>query len=74
VRVIHAMLPLLRRSPSARIVNVASNSAIFANATDPGSMFARSHDEGARVSVHWATIGDDGPTGGFFEEDGPLPW
>jgi hypothetical protein len=37
-------------------------------------MFARSHDEGARVSVHWATIGDDGPTGGFFEEDGPLPW
>lgn len=129
VRVIHAMLPLLRESPSPRIVNVASNSAIFAKATEPGSMFARSHesfaysatkaavnmltvkyanaflddpalahvkvnavtpgyvatelngfqgvrttDEGARVSVHWATIGDDGPTGGFFDEDGPLPW
>ena len=25
-------------------------------------------------SVHWATVGDDGPSGGFFEEAGALPW
>ncbi|NLU71408.1 SDR family oxidoreductase [Streptomyces sp. HNM0575] len=129
VRVIHAMLPLLRASSSARIVNVASDSAIFAKTTEKGSMFARSHEsfaysatktavnmltvkyanaflddpdlahvkinavtpgyvatdlndfkgvrsteEGARASVHWATVGDDGETGGFFNEEGPLPW
>ncbi|MEO3772625.1 SDR family oxidoreductase [Micromonospora sp. B9E7] len=129
VRVIHAMLPLLRRSPSARIVNLSSDSAIFAKATEKGSMFARSHesfaysaaktavnmltvkyanaflddpelahvkinavtpgyvatdlnnfkgvkstDEGARASVHWATVDDDGETGGFFDDNGPVPW
>jgi NAD(P)-dependent dehydrogenase (short-subunit alcohol dehydrogenase family) len=129
VRVIHAMLPLLRRSEAPRIVNVSSNSSLFHKTGHPESMFARSHesfvysaskvavnmltlkyanafrddpwsrhikvnavtpgyvatdlngfagvrttDEGARVSVHWATVGDDAPSGGFFEEDGPLPW
>jgi NAD(P)-dependent dehydrogenase (short-subunit alcohol dehydrogenase family) len=129
VRVIHAMLPLLRRSEAPRIVNVSSNSSLFHKTGDPESMFARSQesfvysaskaavnmltlkyanafrddpwsrhikvnavtpgyvatdlngfagvrttDEGARVSVHWATVGDDAPSGGFFEEDGPLPW
>ncbi|GAA4904669.1 NAD(P)-dependent dehydrogenase (short-subunit alcohol dehydrogenase family) [Nonomuraea thailandensis] len=129
VRVVHAMLPLLRRSPSPRIVNVSSDSATFANATEQGSMFARSHDsfaysatktavnmltvkyanaflddpdlahikinavtpgyvatdlngfkgvrsteEGARAAVHWATIGDDGETGGFFGDQGRVSW
>ena len=44
VRAIHAMLPLLRRSRSARIVNVSSDSAMFAKATEKGSMFALSHE------------------------------
>jgi NAD(P)-dependent dehydrogenase (short-subunit alcohol dehydrogenase family) len=129
VRVVHAMLPLLRKSPAARIVNVSSDSAMFAKATEKGSMFARSHesfaysatksavnmmtvkyanaflddpelahvkinavtpgyvatdlngfrgerstDEGARASVYWATVGDDGETGGFFDENGSVPW
>ncbi|GAA3078546.1 SDR family NAD(P)-dependent oxidoreductase [Pseudonocardia yunnanensis] len=129
VRVVHAMLPLLRRSPAARVVNVSSDSAMFAKATEKGSMFARSHesfaysatktavnmltvkyanaflddpelahvkinavtpgyvatdlngfrgvrstDEGARSSVYWATVGDDGETGGFFDDNGPVPW
>lgn len=30
--------------------------------------------QGAAVVVRLATLGDDGPTGGFFSEDGPLPW
>ncbi|MEV4824997.1 SDR family oxidoreductase [Micromonospora sp. NPDC049274] len=129
VRVIHAMLPLLRRSAAPRIVNLSSDSAIFAKATEKGSMFAHSHesfaysaaktavnmltvkyanaflddpelahvkinavtpgyvatdlnsfkgvkstDEGARASVYWATVGDDGATGGFFDDNGPVPW
>jgi hypothetical protein len=34
----------------------------------------RSTDEGARSSVYWATVGDDGETGGFFDDNGPVPW
>jgi hypothetical protein len=34
----------------------------------------RSTDEGARASVYWATVGDDGATGGFFDDCEPLPW
>ena len=29
---------------------------------------------GAEVAVRLATLGDDGPTGGFFRDDGPVPW
>jgi NAD(P)-dependent dehydrogenase (short-subunit alcohol dehydrogenase family) len=129
IRVIHAMLPLLLRATAPRIVNVSSDSAMFVNATDTGSMFARSHDsfvysatkaavnmltikyanafrddpytshikinavtpgyvatdlnafsgvrsieEGARASVHWAMVGEDAASGGFFDEDGRVPW
>ena len=31
-------------------------------------------EEGARASVHYALIGDEGPTGGFFNADGRLAW
>ncbi|WP_433294732.1 SDR family NAD(P)-dependent oxidoreductase [Pseudonocardia sp. CA-142604] len=129
VRVVHAMLPLLRKSPAARVVNVSSDSAMFTKATEKGSMFARSHesfaysatkaavnmltvkyanaflddpelahvkinavtpgyvatdlngfrgvrstDEGAGASVYWATVGADGKTGGFFDDNGPVQW
>ena len=30
--------------------------------------------EGARIVVELATLAPDGPTGGFFNEAGPLPW
>ena len=30
--------------------------------------------EGARIVIDLATAPDDGPTGGFFEENGPLDW
>ncbi|MGP4021292.1 hypothetical protein [Saccharopolyspora sp. 5N708] len=33
----------------------------------------RTTDEGARASVYWATVGDDGATGGFFNDEGRLP-
>jgi NAD(P)-dependent dehydrogenase (short-subunit alcohol dehydrogenase family) len=52
------------------------------NAANPGlvksalSRFAgeRGPEEGAKVIVHLATLPDDGPTGGFFEDGGETPW
>ncbi|MGH3644923.1 MAG: hypothetical protein ACRDUX_38570 [Mycobacterium sp.] len=34
----------------------------------------RSTDEGARTAVYWATVGDAGATGGFFDDSESLPW
>ena len=31
-------------------------------------------EQGAEVVVPYALLGDDGPTGGFFGEHGPVPW
>jgi NAD(P)-dependent dehydrogenase (short-subunit alcohol dehydrogenase family) len=30
--------------------------------------------EGARAIVAMARVGADGPTGGFFDDRGPVPW
>ena len=34
----------------------------------------RTVQEGARIIVELATLPDDGPTGGFFDDQGPVPW
>ncbi len=34
----------------------------------------RSVEEGAAIVVKMATIGDDGPTGGFFNDEGLIAW
>ncbi|GCE50357.1 NADP-dependent 3-hydroxy acid dehydrogenase YdfG [Thermosporothrix hazakensis] len=54
---------------------------IKVNAVDPGPTAtarnprgSRTPQQAARVAVHFATIADDGPTGGFFDENGSLPW
>ncbi len=121
----NAMLPLLRRSPAPRIVNVSSHAASLAvnadpdgpmaalpwsaayspsktalnaltvqyagelrkegflvNAVAPGFVDTDSNnhagfltpDEGAAVPVRLATLGPDGPTAGFFDAEGPVPW
>ena len=126
--VTNALLPLLRRAPSARIVNLSSSAGSFARTTDPDSPFAnlppsatyppskaalnaltvhyakelrdtgilvnaadpggtatdmtrawgyrldRSPAQAAKVAVRLATLGPDGPTGGFFDENGEVPW
>jgi NAD(P)-dependent dehydrogenase (short-subunit alcohol dehydrogenase family) len=33
-----------------------------------------SPEEGAQIAVTLARLPDDGPTGGFFDKDGPVPW
>jgi NAD(P)-dependent dehydrogenase (short-subunit alcohol dehydrogenase family) len=30
--------------------------------------------QGARIAVAMATLGDDGPTGGFYDDDGVIAW
>jgi NAD(P)-dependent dehydrogenase (short-subunit alcohol dehydrogenase family) len=126
--VTNAMLPLLRRSPAARIVNVSSEvgslaamtdpdhymsrlppgaayppsktalnsltvqyakelreDGILVNAVTPGACatdftahlnfpLTRTAADGAAIIVRMATLGPDGPTGGFFADDGPVAW
>jgi NAD(P)-dependent dehydrogenase (short-subunit alcohol dehydrogenase family) len=44
-------------------------------ATDlTGYRGTRTVEEGARVIVALAALADDGPTGGFFNDQGPVPW
>jgi NAD(P)-dependent dehydrogenase (short-subunit alcohol dehydrogenase family) len=117
VRVTNAMLPLLRRAASPRIVNVSSNMGsltlqtgpimaayapsksmlnavtaqyarrladtnVIVNACCPGYVatdftgFAsdRTPEQGAAIAVHLATLPDDGPRGGFFDDNGVIPW
>lgn len=125
IAVTNAMLPLLRRSPAPRIVNVSSHAASLTLTSDPDGPFAallpsaaytpskaalsaltvqyanelrqdgilvnavapgfvdtdaNNHTghltpaQGAAVVVRLATLGVDGPTAGFFSEEGALPW
>ena len=58
------------------------DTAIKVNAADPGytatdlnqNSGPRSVQQGATAAVRLATLPADGPTGGFFDEDGPQPW
>ncbi|MEU0568087.1 SDR family NAD(P)-dependent oxidoreductase [Nonomuraea sp. NPDC005983] len=126
--VTNAMLPLLRRSPSARIVNVSSavgsitrhsdpghylsklppaaayptsksalnaltiqyakelrEQGILVNAATPGPCdtdftkhlgghLSRTAADGAAIIIKLATLGPDGPTGVFLDDDGTVPW
>ncbi len=125
IRVTNALLPLLRRSTSPRIVNMSSSVGSLARqtATDgegstgpisgayspsktylnavtvqyakelrdtnilinlgcPGFVATdlngfrgvRSPEQGAAIAIQLATLPDDGPTGGYFEDAGVIPW
>ena len=34
----------------------------------------RTPEQGAAIAVRLATLPDDGPTGGYFEDAGVIPW
>ncbi|MEU2620621.1 SDR family oxidoreductase [Streptomyces sp. NPDC007157] len=122
VRVLHAFLPLLRRSAAPVVVNVSSGLASLTALSDPdhpahfypgiayptsktavnmltvqfakafpgmrinsvepgftktdlnGNTGTQTVAEGAEVIVRTAQLGPDGPTGGYFDVNGPLPW
>ncbi|ASU77646.1 short-chain dehydrogenase [Actinopolyspora erythraea] len=52
------------------------------NAVDPGytatdlngNTGTRTVEQGAEIIVRAALLGPDGPTGGYFDDAGPLPW
>ena len=52
------------------------------NAVEPGytatdlnaHMGTQTVEEGVEIIVRMAQIGPDGPTGGYFDKNGPLPW
>jgi NAD(P)-dependent dehydrogenase (short-subunit alcohol dehydrogenase family) len=58
------------------------DTAIKVNAADPGYVATdmtantgpRTVQEGAAIAVHLANLGSDGPTGGFFNDNGLIPW
>lgn len=44
-------------------------------ATDfTGHASERTPTEGAAIAIHLATLPDDGPRGGFFDDRGPIAW
>ena len=60
----------------------AEGSPVKVNSADPGYCATdlnghsgpRTVEQGAGVTVRLATLPANGPTGGFFDEDGPVPW
>jgi NAD(P)-dependent dehydrogenase (short-subunit alcohol dehydrogenase family) len=57
------------------------DTAIKVNAVNPGFTLTdmspngeRTVEQGAAAAVRYATLPADGPSGGFFDENGPLPW
>jgi len=83
-------LNLLAYNTSKTALNAATaqyalelkDTPIKVNAVDPGHCATdinghnaeRSAAEAARIPVRFALLPADGPTGGFYGEDGPLPW
>ncbi len=39
-----------------------------------GNTGTQTVEEGAEIIVRMALLGPDGPTGGYFDADGPVPW
>ncbi|WP_377272948.1 SDR family oxidoreductase [Peterkaempfera sp. SMS 1(5)a] len=85
-----ALLPSAAYSPSksaltaltVQYANELRKDGILVNAAAPGYVDTDSNNhtgfltvaQGAAVLVRLATLGEDGPTAGFFSEEGPLPW
>jgi NAD(P)-dependent dehydrogenase (short-subunit alcohol dehydrogenase family) len=67
---------------TVQYANELRKDGILVNAAGPGFVDTdinnhtgyRTPAQGAVVVVGLATLGDDGPTGGFFDESGPVPW
>jgi NAD(P)-dependent dehydrogenase (short-subunit alcohol dehydrogenase family) len=86
----YASVKLLAYNSSKTAVNMITvqfahelrNTPIKVNAADPGYVATdmnrnqgiRSVEQGAATPVRLALLPDDGPTGGYFNDDGALPW
>lgn len=86
----YARFKSLSYAPSKAALNAATvtfaallaDTRIKVNAADPGRCATdlnghageRTAAEGAAIIVHLATLPEDGPTGGFFDQNGRVPW
>jgi NAD(P)-dependent dehydrogenase (short-subunit alcohol dehydrogenase family) len=77
-------------SPSKSFLNAVTvqyakelaDTNILINAACPGFVATdlngfrgtRTPEQGAAIALHLATLPDDGPTGGYFDDDGVIPW
>jgi NAD(P)-dependent dehydrogenase (short-subunit alcohol dehydrogenase family) len=59
-----------------RDTNILINSACpgFCATDLNGFRGVRTPEQGAAIAIKLATLPDDGPRGGFFDDEGPLPW
>ena len=69
-------------SVTVQFANEFRDTALKVNAADPGYVRtdmtrndgSRLPGQGAAVAIRLATLPDDGPTGGFFDDRGVVPW
>lgn len=69
-------------SITAQYARRLSETNIIVNACCPGYVATdftghssdRTPVQGAAIAIHLATLPDDGPRGGFFDDNGPVPW
>ena len=69
-------------SMTVQFANELRQTPIKVNAVCPGycatdlngNSGPRSAAQGAVAPVRYATLADDGPSGGFYNEDGPVAW
>lgn len=54
------------------LVNAACPGYVATDLNDNSGF--RTVEQGAAIAVRLATLGPDGPTGGFFDDAGPVPW
>jgi NAD(P)-dependent dehydrogenase (short-subunit alcohol dehydrogenase family) len=67
---------------TVQFANELRDTPIKVNAADPGYVATdlnqhrghRTVQQGASAPVRLATLPADGPTGGYFDEDGVVPW
>jgi NAD(P)-dependent dehydrogenase (short-subunit alcohol dehydrogenase family) len=67
---------------TVQFANDLKGTPIKVNAADPGYVATdlnqhrgpRTVQQGATAPVRLATLPDSGPSGGYFNEDGPVPW
>jgi NAD(P)-dependent dehydrogenase (short-subunit alcohol dehydrogenase family) len=65
-----------------QLANELKNVGIKVNSANPGFTATdmnqrrgtRTVEQGAATPVRLALLPDDGPTGGVFSDDGPVPW
>ena len=72
----------MSEGPTIQLAHELRDTPIKVNSADPGYVATdlnhhtgtRTVEQGARIAVELATLPADGPTGGFFDEDGVVPW